>query len=96
MLRIAEIIAVLETVVLLDRRRVCQAYIKSRGPQSVDQPVPVVRRLDRNGSDISRAAAQRRHDQLKIVAQPLGEYHVILRVRHDQHAVVGVQINRCV
>ncbi len=52
--------------------------------------------ISRRGSDIPRAAAQRRHDQLKIVAQPLGKYHVILRVRHNQHTVAGVQINRSV
>ena len=95
-LAIAEIVAMLETVVLLDRRRVHQPHVKARGSQSVDQPVPVVGRLDRDSPDFTGAAAQRRHDRLEIIAKPLCQHHMIGRIRHDNHAVVGVQINRCV
>src|SRR5450759_1211745 len=45
---------------------------------------------------VTAMRTHRSHDHLELVAQPLGEHHVILRIRHDQHTVVGVQVNRSV
>src|SRR5215510_14931682 len=91
--RIAVVIGILQSAVLLDRRGVCKMKSVALLHQSIDQPVPVVGRFYYDPLKRSAIARQLLRDQREIVWQPLLIHHLIVLVDHHRHVVGGMQIN---
>jgi len=88
----AEIPAVLEPLVLLDRARVCQMHLVAGIHQSVDQPIPVVRTLDHHACQILTMQLQCGANLPQIVGQTLTEHDPVFFVADDHYRIVRVQV----
>lgn len=87
-LRIGVVAAVLQSFVLLDRRRVGEMHMVASILQSVDQPIPVVGRLDHHAGQFVLPPSQKANDLRDIVGQPLLRHNPITIVDHSDNAVV--------
>ena len=90
------IVGIFQSLVLLDRCGVGQMNSMSLVHQAVDQPVPVVGRLDDNALEPIPIARELLGDQWQIVGQPLLINHLILFIDQHRHVVIRVQIDRAV
>src|SRR5215831_1425156 len=91
--RIAVVIGILQSIVLLDRRGVRKMKSVALLHQSIDQPVPVVGRFHYDPLKGSAIARELLRDHGKIVRQTLLTHHLIVLVDHHSHVVGGMQIN---
>ena len=92
MLRIGLIAAVLQSFILLDRRRVGEMHLEAGVLQAIDQPIPVVGRLDHDAGQFVLPPSQKAHDLRNVVRQALLRRNAIGIVDDRDHAVVGMQI----
>ena len=95
-LRIRLVAAVLETVVLLDRSSVCEMHVEASILQPVDQPIPVVGRLDHDAGQIVLPPSQKADDLRDVVRQAPLRHNAIGLIDDRDNAVVGMQINPAV
>jgi len=95
-LRIGLVAAVLQSFVLFDRRRVGEVHMEAGVLQSVDQPIPVVGRLDHHAGQFVLPPGQKARDLLDVVGQALLRNNPIAIVDNSDNAVVGMQINSAV
>ena len=85
---IMTIIAIFQTIVLLDRQHVDQPQIVSLFLQSIDQPVPVEGGLYRDtlqGIPVRRQCPER---QRLIVVQTLFQHPLVLFIDHNHNVIV--------
>jgi hypothetical protein len=61
--------------------------------QPINQPVPVVSRFDDHAKQLFLIRTQRGTYRREIVRQPLGIHDLVVVVRDDDKAVVGMKIN---
>ena len=96
MLRIRLVAAMLETVVLLDRSSICEMHMEASVLQAIDQPIPVVSRLDHDAGQFVLPPSQKADDLRGVVRQALLRHNTIGLVDDRDNAVVGMQINPAV
>ena len=92
-LRIGLVAAVLQSFVLLDRSGIGEMHVEARVLQAIDQPVPVVGRLDHDAGQLLLPANQKANDLRDVVRQALLCHNPIGIVDNSDNAVVGMQIN---
>ena len=90
--RIRLVAAVLEPVVLFDRGGVGQMHAETGILEPIDQPIPVVGRLDHDAGQLALPAAEEADDLREIVRQSLLRNDPICFVDHRHNAVVRMQI----
>src|SRR6202022_2612329 len=95
-LRIGLVAAVLESVVLLDRSGVGEMHVHACVLQAIDQPIPIVGRLDHDTGQLVLPSSQKADDLRDVVWQALLRYYPIGIVDNSDNAVVGMQINPAV
>ena len=86
------IAAVLESGVVLDRRRVRKLNRIARFHQSIDQPVPVEGRLDHDPGEVVAKRLESLQYDHHVIGNALLLEHEALLIRHDYYAVVRMQI----
>jgi hypothetical protein len=91
--RVVTIVGVLESCVLPNGRRVDELHVVARGHQAVDEPVPVVRRLDGDRDESLAVRLECFQDQLEIVPESPVEDPSIVGITDGEVAVVGVKID---
>src|SRR5262245_54677391 len=91
--RIAVVIGILQSIVLLDRRSIGEMKSVALLHQSINQPVPVIGRFHYDPLKGSVIARELLSDQGKIVRQALLIHYLILLVNHHRHVVGRMQIN---
>src|SRR5437667_12501543 len=96
MLRIRLVAAVLETVVLLDRSSIGEMHVEAGILQTIDQPIPVVSRLDHDAGQVVLPSSQKADNLRDVVRQALLRHNAICIVNDRNNAVVGMQINPAV
>lgn len=96
MLRVRLVSAVLETAVLLDGDSVGETDVESGILKAIDQPIPVVSRLDRDACQFVLPASEKANDLRKVVRQSLLRDNPVGIVNHGDNAIVGMQINPAV
>ena len=67
MLRICLVAAVLETVVLLDRSSIGEMHVEAGILQTIDQPIPVVSRLDHDAGQVVLPSSQKADNLRDVV-----------------------------
>jgi hypothetical protein len=77
MLRIGLIAAVLQSFILLDRRRVGEMQLEAGILQAIDQPIPVVGRLDHDACHLVAPARQNADDLRDLVQKRFCATNVI-------------------
>jgi hypothetical protein len=95
-LRIGFVAAVLQSFVPLDRRRVGKMHVEADVLQSIDQPIPVVGRLDHHAGQFVLSPSQEVCDLHDVVGQALLRHNPIAVVDSRDNAIVGMQINPAV
>jgi hypothetical protein len=95
MLPIGLIAAVLQSFILLDRRRVGEMQLQAGILQAIDQSIPVVGRLDHDACHLV-APARQNADDLRDLVQALPRHNMIGIVDNRDNAVVGMQIDSAV
>jgi hypothetical protein len=94
MARIGLVVALLQAGILRNRRSVHQPNIHARIDQPVDQPVPVVGRLDRERFEGGEIGGECLQHPLKVIRQSSLEDHSVLFVDDGQDPIVGMKIDR--
>ena len=80
MLRIGLVAAVLQSFVLPDRRRVGEMHMEADVLQSIDQPIPVVSRLDHHAGQFILPPSQEACDLHDVVGQALLRHNPIASI----------------
>ena len=96
MLRIGLVAAVLQSFVLLDRSGIGQMHVEAGVLQAIDQPIPVVGRLDHHAGQLVLPSSKKADDLRDVVWQAFLRYYPIGIVDNSDNAVVGMQINSAV
>lgn len=82
----------LESIVLLDRRRIGQVKHVACFNQAIDESVPVVGRLHNDAGEFLSIGGESRAYRTQIVGQPPGIYDLVGVVGDDDKAIVGVEV----
>jgi hypothetical protein len=85
--------SVLEAVIGFDGHRVYQFYVVAGFHEAVHQPVPVVRRFNCYGLDAFLVRFQLRQYGWQVVRVAVLVDNFVLLIEHNQHAVIGMQVD---